>query len=331
MKYLIAIISILLSISPILSATNGDPEIFDKVNANVKPYINIMPPGVKTIACISPGSYPGSKAHRKGIETLRQAGYKVKVMPHAFVKEKGKNHAPIEGKVADFYAAWNDPEVDMILCIRGGMGSEQLLDNLDWEKLKHRPELYVQGYSDATLIVCALVAKKNGHPISGAMAGSLIGLTADAIDAMRKINHGEQLGPIKVETLIPGDCQGLPIGGSLWKLCRLVGKGYCPDTTGRIIFIEASNVKPEHVREKLQYLIDKKFFAGASGVVFGQFAKCNPKSELQTILKEMAPKFNLPVFNGYPFGHIPNSYSIDFCRNVEIHNGLVTFPAINEN
>ena len=76
-----------------------------------------MPPGVKTVACIAPGSYPGTKLHRQGIEILRRAGYKIKVMPHAFVREKGKNHAPVSGKVADFYAAWNDPEVDMIFCI----------------------------------------------------------------------------------------------------------------------------------------------------------------------------------------------------------------------
>jgi muramoyltetrapeptide carboxypeptidase len=71
-------------------------------------------------------------------------------MPHAFVREEGKNHAPVAEKVADFYAAWNDPEVDMIFCVRGGRGCEELLDNLDWTKLKKRPELYFQGYSDVT-------------------------------------------------------------------------------------------------------------------------------------------------------------------------------------
>ena len=330
MKKLFAIISALLGICPVAYATDKDPEIFEKVNTDIKPYINIMPPGVKTVACIAPGSYPGTKLHRQGIEILRRAGYKIKVMPHAFVREKGKNHAPVAGKVADFYAAWNDPEVDMIFCIRGGMGSENLLDNLDWKKLKNRPELYVQGYSDATLIVCALVAKKNGHPIAGVMAGSLPGITPDAIEAMRKINHGEQLGPIKVETLIPGDCSGLPLAGSLWKLSRLVDKSYCPDATGRIIFIEASKIKPEQVREKLQYMIDKKFFAGAAGVVFGQFAKIDSPAELQKVLKEIAPKFGVPVYNGYPFGHISRCYSVDFSRNVEIRNGTVVFPAVEK-
>lgn len=309
-------------------AVNEDPEIFGKLNRKVARYVGIMPKNVRTIAFISPGSYPGAPHHRKGIELLQQAGYKVKVMPHAFVREKNKNSAPVAGKVADFYAAWNDPEVDMIFCIRGGMGSEDLMDNIDWSKLKKRPELYVQGYSDATIVVCALAAKGYGHPIAGVMSGSLTGVTDDTIAAMKKMNHGKKLGPIKVQTLVGGDCKGKPLGGSLWKLCRLIGKNYCPDTANRIIFIEASRLKPETIRQKIIELRDKKFFAKASGVVFGQFANCKPAAKVQAILRELAPTLGVPVYNNFPFGHVPCCYSLDFCRTVEIKNGEVIFPAV---
>ena len=329
MKILKTIISLAAAFSGNLFA-QGDAELFETSKNDAKKFVGLLPEQIKTIAVISPGSHPGKPLHKKGIEFLQKAGYKVKIMPNAFVRQKEKAQAPLAGRLADFYQAWNDPEVDMIFCIRGGMGSENLLDNLDWKKLKKRPELYVQGYSDATLIVCALVARNNGHPIAGVMAGSLPGITADAIDAMKKINHGEQLGPIKVETLIPGDCRGLPLAGSLWKLCRLVDKNCCPDATGRIIFIEASKIKPEQVREKLQYMIDKKFFVGAAGVVFGQFAKIDSPAELQKVLKEIAPKFGVPVYNGYPFGHISRCYSVDFSRSVEIRNGSVVFPAVEK-
>lgn len=322
-----ALCCVLLSACTTKKIEPKDPEIFEKSNARSQQFIGIMPPGVKTIACISPGSYPGAPGHKKGLELLRQAGYKLKVMPHAFVREKNKNHAPVAGKVADFYAAWNDPEVDMILCIRGGMGSEDLLDNLDWNKLKKRPELYVQGYSDATLIVCALIAKNNGHPIAGSMSGSLTGITPDAIDAMRKMNHGEKLGSIKVKTLVPGDCKGKPLGGSLRKLVRLADKDYCPDLTGKIIFIESSSITPEAARKALYDLKEKKFFEKVSGVVFGKFI-CKPADKLQQYIKEFAVELGLPAYVDFPIGHVPQNYSIDFTRTVEIKNGEVTFPAV---
>ena len=307
---------------------NSDPELFVRNHTEASRYIGIMPPEVRTIACISPGSYPGRPLHRKGIELLRQAGYKVKVMPHAFVRQDRADRAPVAGKLEDFYRAWNDPEVDMIFCIRGGMGSEELMDNIDWSKLKARPELYVQGYSDATLLVCGLLAKGKGHPIAGFMSGSMPGLTDDAVEAARKINHGKTLGPVKVVTLVPGRCHGFPIGGSLWKLVRLAGKEYCPDTAGKIIFIEASRMKPEMMRAKLMELRDKKFFDRASGVVFGLFASCGPEKDVQAVLKEFAALLDIPAVSGYPFGHVPRCYSIDFLRPVEIKDGYVTFPAV---
>lgn len=307
-------------------AAADDPELFETGSPKINRYAGVMPEGVRTIAFISPGSTPGA-LHRKGIELLRQAGYNVKVMPHAFARQKDVNQPPLDGKLADFYAAWNDPEVDMILCVRGGIGTETLLDHLDWKKLKKRPELYVQGYSDATLLVCALLKKGNGHPIAGSMSGSLPGLTDDSVEAMRKVNHGEMLGPIPVRTLIPGDCHGFPVGGSLYKLSRIAVKDYCPDMTGKIIFIEGARIKPEQIREKLYGLLENKFFAKASGVVFCQFTGGGSKSEVDEVLREIAPKLGVPVYADYPFGHVPRNYSIDFLRPVEISSGRVTFPA----
>ena len=307
---------------------NSDPELFARNHDDASRYIGIMPPDVRTIACISPGSYPGKPLHRKGIELLRQAGYNVKVMPHAFVRQKQIDRAPVAGKLEDFYRAWNDPEVDMIFCIRGGMGSEELMDNIDWSKLKTRPELYVQGYSDATLLVCGLLAKGKGHPIAGFMSGSMPGLTADAVEAAKKIYYGKTLGPVKVTTLVPGKCRGFPVGGSLWKLVRLAEKNYCPDTAGKIIFIEASKMKPEVMRETLMELRDKKFFERAAGVVFGLFASCGPEKEVQAVLKEFSARLNIPAVSNYPFGHVPRCYSIDFLRPVEITDGYVTFPEV---
>ena len=307
-----------------------DAELFDSSDNNLKRITNVMPPTVKTIACIAPGSTPGTKHHKLGIELLRQAGYKVKVMPHTFVKQPNKNQAPLAGRLADFYAAWNDPEVDMIFCVRGGVGSEEILDNLDWTKLKKRPNLYFQGYSDITLILGALIAKKHGHPIAGPMAGSLSGLPQDAIEAMKNMNHGKQVGPIKLKTLVPGDCQGIAAAGLLQRFSVLANKNYCPSNKGKIIFIEAVNIKAQTVKKHLYTLLEKKFFEGAAGIVFCQFARCNPQEEIAPILQEFAPKAGIPVYSDFPFGHVARNYSIDLTRHVIIKNGKVTFPEIKK-
>ena len=308
---------------------SGDAEISPERSKNERRYAGVFPAGVKTIAFISPASYPGNASHRRGIELVEKAGYKVKVMPHAFTRPaKGQRSAPLADRLADFYAAWNDPEVDMIICVRGGRGSEELLAALDWSKLQRRPGLYFQGYSDVTLITGALLAKGYGRPVAGTMAGGMSGLRDPFIAEMKAMYHGEAVGPYKVKPLVPGDCSGLPLTGHLERLSRLAGAEYRPDTRGRIIFIESVRSTPERIREQLQTLIDRKFFDGAAGVVFCQFIKCGKMAEVNAVLEEFAPKFGVPVYRGFPFGHSARCATIDFRRPVVIRGNAVTFPAV---
>ena len=155
---------------PAAPAAEGDAELSAETSEDEFRYAGVFPDGVGTVACISPASYPGNPKHRRGVELLEKAGLEVKVMPHAFARpEPGKKSAPLAYRLEDFYSAWNDPEVDMIVCIRGGGGSGELLENLDWSRLEKRPGLYFQGFSDITLILNTMLSQKAGHPYSGPM------------------------------------------------------------------------------------------------------------------------------------------------------------------
>ena len=328
MKRILIVLGSLLSLIPGLTMAQ-DAELHQEKSKQENRFAGVFPSGVKTIACITPASYPGSKLHRRGVELLKKAGYKVKVMPHAFTKPaKGEKASPVEGRLADFYAAWNDPEVDMLLCIRGGRGSADLLAALDWKKLKKRDNLYLQGYSDVTLITAAMLAKGYGRPVAGPMCGSMAGLQQDCIDEMKAMHHGEPVGPVPVKKMKGGDCSGLAFTGLLSRLAWVAQSDYCPSMAGRIVIIEVVSSTPEKMREDFQTLLDRKFFDGAAGVVFGHFLRSGTPAEMDAAMKEFASKLSVPVYRGFPFGHSVNLYTIDFSRRVEIKDSRVTFPAV---
>ena len=325
----LAVSALMLAMEAVSSgAPANDAEIFAEKLTDERRYVGVFPAAVKTIACLSPASYPGNQSHRRGVALLKAAGYKVKIMPNAFKEPQtpGATGAPVADRLSDFYAAWNDPEVDMILCVRGGRGCEELIANLDWSKLQPRKNLYFQGYSDVTLLTAALLSKGYGHPVAGPMAGSMSGLYAPYIKEMKAMYHGESVGPFKLIPLVPGDCTGLPLSGSLGRLWLVSRSNFRPDTTGRIIFIEAAAHKPKVIRERLQEMLENKFFALAAGVVFCHFIRSGSKAEIDAILQEFAPKFGVPVYKGFPFGHSPECCTIDFSRKVVIKNGELTFP-----
>jgi muramoyltetrapeptide carboxypeptidase len=312
---------------PAAPAAEGDAELSAETSKDEFRYAGVFPDGVETVACISPASYPGNPKHRRGVELLEKAGLKVKVMPHAFTRpEPGKGAAPLADRLEDFYAAWNDPEVDMILCIRGGDGSGELLENLDWSRLGKCPDLYFQGFSDITLITGALLAKGCGHPVAGPMAGGLPGLRDPFIAEMKAMYHGEAVGPCKVEPLVAGNFSGFPLMGHLKRLVTLARSDYRPDIRGRVVFIESVRSTPEGIREQLRTMVERKFFDGAAGVVFCQFVKCGAKEEVDAVLREMAPELGVPVCRGFPFGHSSRCATIDFRRRVVVEDGMLTFP-----
>ena len=329
MNKLMMVLAQLLSLGVLANAAAAqDAELYKERSKKEQRFANTFPPGVKTIACISPASYPGSSLHRRGVELLKQAGYKVKVLPHAFTPpEPGKSGAPLKDRLEDFYAAWNDPEVDMILCIRGGRGSADLLAALDWKKLKKRDNLYLQGYSDVTLITAAMLAKGYGRPVAGPMCGSMAGLQQECIDEMKAMHHDEAVGPVPVKKMKGGDCSGLAFTGLLSRLATAAQSDYCPSMAGRIIFIEVVSSTPKKMREDFQTLLDRKFFDGAAGVVFCYFLRSGKPAEMEAAMNEFASKLSVPVYRGFPFGHSSKCYTIDFSRRVEIKDSKVTFLA----
>lgn len=315
-------------------AKNSDPEILS-TKGGKRNYKGVYPPHVKTIAVITPGSYPNPKTANAGIALLRKAGYKVKVYPNVFNKpaDVEKNRylsCPVEFRVKDFEAAWRDMENDMIICARGGWGTVDLVANVNWEKLPRRPELYVMGYSDVTMLLCALSAKGYGRPVAGANITSHPGLAPSIIPEMKKMYHGEELKPIKLKTLVPGDCSGKMVAGLLARYALVVRNKYNLDTKGKIIIIECVKSSPEKIRKDFDELLANKFFDGAAGVVFGHFLRSGKAAEINAILKEYAPKFNVPVYRGLPFGHHSQHLAIDFARTAMVKDGVITFPAVSK-
>lgn len=335
MKKITAILFLSVFISGVYAAPAGnvsDPEVFAAKGAQ-RDYTGVFPENVKTIGIITPGSYPSAKNIRKSVKLLKKAGYKVKIYPNALRPRKKSdvgNYAsmPAKYRIADFEAAWNDKEIDMIICCRGGAGTEEVVAGVNWSKLPKRPELYLQGYSAVTSILCAMDGKGYGRPVAGPNISSMLSLDPSVIPLMKKMYNGEEVGPFKLKALVPGDCSGRALAGLLSRFNKVAKTDYNVNVKGRIVFIESVFCKADKLRQELTELCNSKFLDGAAGIVFCQLTKGDKMELLMPVLKEFAPKFKVPVYLGFPFGHHTRNLAIDYSRNVVISNGVLTFPAV---
>ena len=245
---------------------------------------------------------------------LVRAGYRVKVAQN--VTETTKASPERRAKLLE--GLWLDPEVDIVTFATGGKGAEEVIELLDWEKLKTR-DMKVVGFSDLTLLVNMMLFKGAGHPYTGPVLTTLSYSNEKAVKRMRDMMAGH---PGKV-TLVPvkaGDSivSGMAMGGLLDRLDILAKKKLLPDASGRVVFIENTNKYAPRTDEMLGGLREKGVFDKAVAVVFCDFNSKAPPEETKAKMSKFAAQVPCPVFAGYPYGHISNTSIIDFRRRLTI-------------
>ena len=285
-----------------------------------------LPENIKTIALVMPASIQSKASFECGKAALEAAGYKVKVMPRL----NFKTVAPVEDRVADFEQAWMDPEVDLVLCARGGRGAEDLLDKINWERLRTRKQR-VLGFSNITMLLNAMLKENAGHPFSGPSLSQFLYSKRPAFDWLCKaLADNGPMPDVKLRALRPGACSGLACGGHIVLVLKGVQMGWAADTKDRIVFLETTVWQPEKTRAMLDELVAKGYFKECVGVVFGDMGQGRTKlsgmaqkkwmAKMAQVRKDFAAKVTCPVYEDYPYGHIAVSYTIDFLRKKTITN-----------
>lgn len=137
---------------------------------------------------------------------------------------------------------------------------------------------------------------------------------------MRAVLDGGALSPVQLAVRRPGAFGGLPIGGHVVVFAKHMEGEFAVDPTDRVVFLECggSERPASAVADALARLSARGVFAKCAGVVLADFTKCGTKSELDAIFDAWLKTVECPVVSGYPYGHVPRSYAIDFRREVEI-------------
>ena len=74
-----------------------------------------------------------------------------------------------EQRLADLHAAFADPDIAILMCLRGGYGSNYLLDGLDLELIRKHPKPFF-AYSDLTGMQLRLLDELGLPAFHGPMA-----------------------------------------------------------------------------------------------------------------------------------------------------------------
>jgi len=273
-----------------------------------------------TIGVIAPAGPAGPEAVAAIGPWLGARGFRSHVFPGC---RERRDYLAGEDPVrlADLHAAFADPAVDAIVCMRGGYGSARLLDKIDYELIRRHAKPFV-GYSDITALHsafarCAGIAGIHGPMLTSDLVGAEDATSADALFRMlaNGFVSGTDLpnGDAKLVTVASGTAQGLLVGGNLSVLCSLLGTPWAVDTRDAILFIEDCGEENYRVDRLLTQLRLAGKLAEAAGFLVGSFSDGDDPGE---VIGELLAPFGKPILAGWPAGHCKPNYPLPI--NVEV-------------
>jgi len=240
--------------------------------------------------------------------------------------------SPVESRIEDLHQAFADTNVKMILPVIGGLHSNQLLSNLNWNLITNNPKI-LGGYSDTSALQNAIYAK-TGLVTYSSIAFVMMAKSRNnqySFDSFLKCLASNE--PYEIEdskfwddsqwwqdqesyeifqtsghvVINHGHGEGRILGGNLGTFRLLQGTEFFPNQdTDYIYFLEdCSPITAKDFLRELQSLLHASNLNNLKAIVFGRFQR-GSKIDNQTlaeIVNEFPELNNIPIIAGASFGH----------------------------
>ena len=280
-----------------------------------------------TIALIAPAG-PAELDAELAEQWVRNRGYTLRIFPGVFERD-GYLAGSDDTRLNDLHAAFADPDIDAIFCLRGGYGTPRLLDRLDFDLLRANPKPFV-GYSDLTAVHLAISRYAGFVTFHGPMFNiDLLGgkqqPTESALFSMLRgdLGVGSVLAhPVAypLTTIAPGIACGRLLGGNLSMIAAVMGTPFEIDAEGIILLIEDVNEPIYRIDRLLTHLRLAGKLAQVAGVLVGDVAGVD-KAALERLLKQTFEPLCIPVLAGWRSGHCDPNLTLPMGALVRLDAG----------
>jgi muramoyltetrapeptide carboxypeptidase len=278
----------------------------------------------------------------KCIEVIKYFQFEYKI-GKSLLNGKGYKTKSIDERVGDLHEMFKDESVSAVFCIRGGYGSAQLLDKIDYKLVKSNPKIFL-GYSDITALHSAIhkmtglitfhgpvmlsafnnFTLQNFKNIFFPESNEIILKNPESITGLRN--------SFPIRTIQSGSATGRLIGGNLSLISSLAGTKYFPDTENKILFLEDVGEVPFRIDRMLNQLRLAGAFDKCNAIIFGKCCDCDAGDSQSTwdlslgeVLDSYFGNIKIPSFYGLMIGHTQDQLTLPIGCEVSINsdNGTI--------
>jgi len=265
------------------------------------------------LGVFAPASPADSVEMIAGLAELKRHGFQV--VANQDSEAEGYFAGPPLERVNSFLGNVNSTQVDGLVALRGGYGSNYLLD-FELEKSLANSKCVI-GFSDLTTLQIYLWQRCNWVTFYGPMvaAGLSSGPGAQKgydensfLQAIGKIEGGWKVR-LKGEPVLAGQDMGRVLGGCMTLMEATIGTPWELETKDSILVLEDRAMKPYQVDRVLMHLKQAGKFQGVRGIVLGDFPESEPIAPGVPSVREVCARIlrplGVPIVFGAPVGHTP--------------------------
>ena len=287
-----------------------------------------------TIGIVSPAS-PIAPEKLAGMESrLKQAGYHVVYGRHALKATDYLAGSDAE-RAEDLNWAFLDPDIDAVLCSRGGYGCARLMPLLKLDLFASSGKLFL-GYSDLTTLHLGLLRRGLATVYAPMCVSFHVEREPWVYESFFNALAGQNtiIGPARGCTLVPGMAEGRVTGGCLCLLTDSIGTPDPLETDGKILLIEDVDENPHRVDAMLTHLILSGLVERCAGIVVGEMTNTDLQQDAliggrpwREIVRERLEPLGKPTIYDFPFGHMKTMLTLPLGLNARLDatQGTLTY------
>jgi muramoyltetrapeptide carboxypeptidase len=238
------------------------------------------------------------------------------VLGQNLFKKNNQFSATIEQRTADLQSMIDNDAIKAIFCARGGYGTVQIIDNINFSSLKKNPK-WIIGYSDVTVLHSHL----NNLGIASLHATMPINFAHNSNESLQSLKNSLLGKSNRIECKSHvfnclGQVDAEIVGGNLSILYSLLGSNSDIDTEGKILFIEDLDEYLYHIDRMMMNLKRNGKLAKLKGLIVGGMNDMNDNEipfgkSVEEIILEHTKKYDYPICFGFPAGHINDNRCIE--------------------
>jgi len=277
--------------------------------------IKFLKPGDRLGICAPSARFDKDKL-KQGIQVLENLGFKVIVPEEIFQKKRYlAGEDLLRAEVIN--RLFSDPDIDGIICARGGFGAMRVLEYINWSTVRQHPKPFI-GFSDNCAILLSIIRETGNPVIHGPNVVSFASAPKKTIDSFYHTLTGsfDKIEVIQGTIIRSGKCAGILKGGNIATVSHLLGTRYQPDFENAILFLEDIGEPAYKIDRMLTQMKMAGLFEGIRGVITGSFENCDNDAYIEEILFEIFKQNHVPVLSGLDSGH--GKINLSLCMGLEI-------------